>query len=339
MTVSSSHTERNFLIDLAKAVAMLLVVVQHSWSMLNLDTPEHGLLCYAYRAIVNCGVPFFVLISGALILPKTIEPLKVFYRKRLPRLLLPWLVWATLVYVLSLFTGAYPWFDGHVSTAVWNFIPCLLNNDINEFHWFVHMIFALYLLAPFLQRALQHLSSREVLGVLIVWAAVLGLMQLRPCIYLFHYVSPLWRYLGVFIAGYYLRTATLPQSSQWMGLAAVLSLYLLDVLTSCQIALIEPLTAIALGLWLMNAGRAENMPKPLRTFTTNVSRYSYTIYLVHIPIIRMLYTVDSRALDMLAAVQPVLPLLVALIVLTIIYLACLAYDKIRPLPNILVGIG
>jgi fucose 4-O-acetylase-like acetyltransferase len=51
------HKERNYNIDVAKALAMVLVVMQHAWSMLDLDNPEFGLVCSAYRAIVTVGVP------------------------------------------------------------------------------------------------------------------------------------------------------------------------------------------------------------------------------------------------------------------------------------------
>ena len=83
---------RNWNIDLAKALAMLLVVMQHAWSMLGLDDPSYGLVCGVYRAVSTVGVPLFVFVSGALLLPRTPEPPKVFYKKRLNRLLVPFLL-------------------------------------------------------------------------------------------------------------------------------------------------------------------------------------------------------------------------------------------------------
>ena len=122
---------RNWNIDLAKALAMLLVVMQHAWSMLGLDDPSYGLVCGVYRAASTVGVPLFVFVSGALLLPRTPEPLKVFYKKRLNRLLVPFLLFASLMYVVSLFAGQYDWWNGDVKTALLHFLPSLLENKIN----------------------------------------------------------------------------------------------------------------------------------------------------------------------------------------------------------------
>ena len=141
---------------------MTLVVMQHAWSMLDLDDSSYGLVCGAYRAISTVGVPLFVFVSGALLLPRKPEPLKVFYKKRLNRLLIPFLLFASIMYMVSLFIGQYDWWDGEIKTALLQFLPSLLENKINISHWFVHMLLVIYLLTPFLQRAISALSQREI---------------------------------------------------------------------------------------------------------------------------------------------------------------------------------
>ena len=133
------NASRNCNIDILKAVAMILVVAQHAWSMLDLDKAELGLLCFSYQAIVTIGVPLFVFASGVLLLSREIEPLTLFFKKRLKRLLIPFLLFSIVVYAVSLFIGAYAWWDGSMQMAITKFIPLLLTGEINVFFWFVYL--------------------------------------------------------------------------------------------------------------------------------------------------------------------------------------------------------
>lgn len=244
---------RNWNIDLTKALAMLLVVMQHAWSMLGLDDPSYGLVCGVYRAVSTVGVPLFVFVSGALLLSRAPEPLKVFYKKRLNRLLVPFLLFASLMYVVSLFTGQYDWWNGDVKTALLRFIPSLLENRINILHWFVHMLLVIYLLTPFLQRALSSLSQREIEGILLVWMVGMLLRQYYPALNMLAYTTGLWKYLGVYIAGYYVTQYRVGEKRYfYFGLVATILLFLLDALTDCAVHLGVPLTAITIGVVCLN---------------------------------------------------------------------------------------
>ena len=331
---------RNWNIDLTKALAMLLVVMQHAWSMLDLDDPSYGLICGAYRAISTVGVPLFVFVSGALLLPRTPEPLKVFYKKRLNRLLVPFLLFATLMYLVSLATGQYDWWDGEVKTALLQFIPSLLENRINILHWFVHMLLVIYLLTPFLQRALSALSQREIEGILLVWMAGMLLRQYYPALNVLAYTSGLWKYLGVYIAGYYVIQYRVGEIRYfYSGLVATVLLILLGALTDCAVYLGVPLTAMTMGLLCLNlpASCSPSSPSSIGRTITNFSRYSYTIYLLHILVIRAIYMVtESYFTDTIIGW---IPLIITPLIMVVFYLACTLYDKTKWLPNNLIGIG
>lgn len=331
---------RNWNIDLAKALAMLLVVMQHAWSMLGLDDPTYGLVCGVYRAISTVGVPLFVFVSGALLLSRAPEPLKVFYKKRLNRLLVPFLLFASLMYVVSLFTGQYDWWNGDVKTALLRFIPSLLENKINILHWFVHMLLVIYLLTPFLQRALSSLSQREIEGILLVWMVGMLLRQYYPALNMLAYTTGLWKYLGVYIAGYYVTQYRVGEKRYfYFGLVATILLFLLDALTDCAVHLGVPLTAITIGVACLNLPALYPISSQsyLRRVVINFSRYSYTIYLLHILVIRAIYLVaESYFTDMLIGL---IPLIITPLIMIVFYLACTLYDKTKWLPNNLIGIG
>ena len=331
---------RNWNIDLAKALAMLLVVMQHAWSMLGLDDPSYGLVCGVYRAVSTVGVPLFVFVSGALLLPRTPEPLKVFYKKRLNRLLVPFLLFASLMYVVSLFAGQYDWWNGDVKMALLQFLPSLLENKINILHWFVHMLLVIYLLTPFLQRALFSLSQREIEGILLVWMVGMLLRQYYPALNVLSYTSGLWKYLGVYIAGYYVIQYRAGKKRYcYFGLVLTVLLFLLDALTDWAIHLGVPLTAVMMGLVCLNVPASFSSPSQsrMRCIITNFSRYSYTIYLLHILVIRAIYLVtEPYFTDMLIGW---IPLIITPLIMIVFYLACTLYDKTKWLPNNLIGIG
>lgn len=329
------NASRNCNIDILKAVAMILVVAQHAWSMLDLDKAELGLLCFSYQAIVTIGVPLFVFASGVLLLSREIEPLTLFFKKRLKRLLIPFLLFSIVVYAVSLFIGAYAWWDGSMQMAITKFIPLLLTGEINVFFWFVYMLLCLYFITPILQRALHQLSKSDLQLILSAWAIGLLLKQFYPAFALNDYISAIWKYLGVYISGYYVfKYCVGKQQYCYIGTISLLLLYVANVLTNCSITLIFPLTAIAIGLICLNLNVATD--NSITKIVTNISRYSYTIYLTHILLIRFIYMFTEQYFG---AMTNFVPLLITLPIVAIIYVACNVYSKIKILPNYIVGIG
>src|SRR5512141_972917 len=88
-------------IDLIRVVAIYLVVIVHvSGQLTNIwgEIPaDQWLLADIYGGIARICVPLFFMISGCLLLPRA-ESLGTFYRKRIPKLLIPLIVWS-LIYV------------------------------------------------------------------------------------------------------------------------------------------------------------------------------------------------------------------------------------------------
>lgn len=312
--------------DLLRGLAILLVAVQHAWSMSEMDTDSWGLLCYGYRTIVNCGVPLFVVLSGALLLDAPIRPMSDFFRRRFSRILFPFLIWATAVYLLSFVTHKYEDMDSWLA-FFGNYIPYLLTNRINDAHWFVHMILVLYLLAPFLQRAFTLCDRNSIRALLLVWIVVMIFRSFFTDVYVLRYTSGLFVYLGCFIAGYYIHHYKLNQGNKWIPLVVFALLAVKDVLTRTMYPYVEPFMAVTLF------GLFSNFPmstpprgcKPLLL----LSRYSFMLYLIHIPVIRVLLTVAGSELSperpFVAFFQP---LWLALAAMLICGLGCWILEKI-----------
>ena len=75
-----------------------------------------------------------------------------------------------------------------------------------------------------------------------------------------------------------------------------------------------------------------------------MSRYSYTIYLIHVPLISALYQLldkftNGAYTQWAKPVMAVLPIGAAVVVLAICYIGCLIADKCRYINNNLLGIS
>lgn len=136
--------------DLVRCIAIVLIVFIHSMGMLNGAAPvgwsplrvEYALL----KSIISPGVHLFILLSGALLLGKE-EPIWVFYRKRLRRVLVPFLIWSVIVYILTgLTTKGFDW-----SSCLPDFGRKLVTNGIHGTYWFIYVILGLYLITPLLR--------------------------------------------------------------------------------------------------------------------------------------------------------------------------------------------
>ncbi len=89
--------------DLIRVIAIFLVVVIHvSGQVTNvwgkIPTLE-WMIGNIYGGIARVAVPLFFMISGYLLLPRS-ESLGSFYTKRMPRVVIPFVVWS-VIYLLS----------------------------------------------------------------------------------------------------------------------------------------------------------------------------------------------------------------------------------------------
>lgn len=195
--------ERDVVLDILRALAILMVVTVHTWSLARIDANAYPVLSVVYACFHRCGVPLFVMISGTLQLSAPVRPLGEFYKKRYLRILIPFFIWSAIVYILSCLAGKYP--DIHsLSDGVLCYIPYMLTNRINEAYWFIGLIVALYAITPFLQRTLQACSRNELIGICVVWLCYVLLRCFYPSLYLLEYTSRLTYFLGFYILGYLL---------------------------------------------------------------------------------------------------------------------------------------
>ena len=328
---------RNPELDFIRAAAILLVILQHAWSILGLDEPlasDPGFACYGYKALIY-GVPLFVMLSGYLQLRHPM-PLPAFLKKRFSRILLPFLFWAVWVYVISVCMHRYPEVSS-LREALLQFVPRLLTNRINAAYWYVFMLAGLYLVTPVLQAALQAAPDRKRLLVycLAVWVAVTALQDLYPAFAVLSYFPIAGKYLGYYLLGCYLceQANDRAQNLKIGALGFPLAYALNGWMMACghELLTLEILEVTCLFLLLKSVRIAASA---LQRRVDRVSRYSYTIYLTHFVLIAFFYA----AFPTLFPRHWATPLYTALLVLFVEYIFCFLLEKLRFIPSRLTGL-
>lgn len=167
-------------LDSARWLAALAVVLLHCASQGLSDKSAHGTLAWAaanvYDSAMRWCVPVFVMISGALLLdPGTATPLRVFYGKRMARIVPPLVFW-TVFYIGWRVVTAH--LDQHeVPWTTW--VQMIINGKPYYHLWYLYMLLGLYLFTPFVRRAYlasnprtRLLAAGLILGIAVIQSAM-----------------------------------------------------------------------------------------------------------------------------------------------------------------------
>ena len=232
--------DRVVFLDWLRVIACFMVMAIHSCEPFYLggDAPNITTIANKWDAIwislvesvCRVCVPLFVMASSYLLFPLK-RPTGEFFRRRLWRVVVPFVVWAC-AYVW--------WFDDSWGKACFNF------PDACGHLWFVPMLLGLYLLMPLLSPWAEKVTERELRGWLILWLATTTFPYLRrawaalfgdpsfgavPYLYgecpwnmfgMFHYVSG---FIGYMLLGFWFRRFA-PELSWRRTLAAAVPLWL-----------------------------------------------------------------------------------------------------------------
>lgn len=246
-----------------------------------------------YNALVRFGVPVFVMISGALLLHREYE-LTDFLKRRLSRLLWPFLLWS-FIYI------AYTWYDEEIvySDHVWTNVRTVLHQlKYGAYYhmWYIYMLAGLYLFIPVISKFVRNASGKEIRYFLLVWYAVTAFSQpylsrFQPLIDVHYFIG----YAGYLVLGHYLAFKELPEE----GIKGPLIIYFLLCLVSITVGtyflsenakglttvMYEPLgpfiVLYASGIFLLARVSVFKLPEVLIKLRAIAGGLSLGIYLCH----------------------------------------------------------
>lgn len=200
MASSSIHNEAGRIVwlDIIKFIAIFMMVAVHCTD--NVTHAERSEPWYytwgsLYGSLMRPAIPLFVMVTGALLLPVKESTLS-FYRKRMPRVVIPFLIWSVLYNLFPWATGVaglppetingfFAWaepdqsFSGAVSRIL--MIPLSFSMLAIQM-WYVYLLIGLYLYLPVFSAWVRQASAKEKQIFLALWALSLFIPYLRTYI-------------------------------------------------------------------------------------------------------------------------------------------------------------
>ena len=309
--MNATQTTNIQYINTLRTLAIIGVIVIHISSPLVNMTYGRNMPYWWIGNIVNSAVrfavPLFLMLSGATLLGKECR-MDEFYRKRMMRVLVPFLFWIVVYFVyrwLMLIPKQQP--HGIYNIAKW-VIDLFLNEGVSKHFWYIYMILFIYLFVPFMGKAVMKASQQALSVFLIAWILLcVATYSMTLSFYKWTGDYPqkflgYFQYAGFLVLGYYLRNINFKLSKT--RFLAVL-VFIITVVISAVVAYIVSkhnhklnlriysyfslntiIQSIAVFLMLKDLNIKNNY---LIIFQNTISKYSYGIYLVHIIVIGVLF--------------------------------------------------
>jgi surface polysaccharide O-acyltransferase-like enzyme len=196
-----NHSKRIVWVDVLRFISIFMVICIHCSDPFNVSAearsnPEFNFWGAVYGSFLRPCVPLFVMITGLLLLPVKMS-ISDFYKKRLLRIAVPFLIWSVLYNLFPWLTGvlglpssiisdvfAYASPDASQSfgDAVKNIalIPVTFNTYTVPM-WYLYMLIGLYLYMPFFSAWIEKADLKQKKLFLGIWALTLFL----PYVYSF----------------------------------------------------------------------------------------------------------------------------------------------------------
>lgn len=199
---TSQRLDRNFIpwVAVMRTVAIFMVLAAHISD--NVSHAERSTDLYRswvpyYGSFLRPCVPFFVMLTGFLLLPIR-ENTGAFLRKRLPRVVVPFVIWVfiynAIPYVITTLLDKpvssvqffFPWYDPAIisvasfSDVLINSLKSLLFFNVFTTHmWYIFVIVGLYLYLPIFSAWVEKASMRAKCYFLALWFVSLFFPYLR----------------------------------------------------------------------------------------------------------------------------------------------------------------
>jgi len=347
-------------IDVLRVLSMLSVVFLHTaagslrvnlgsnlWHFSNILT-----------AIMSTSVPIFFMLSGAMLLSnnKTVS-ISYTYKKRLPKALVPFIVWSLVAVAYYGLVGMY--LDGNISDALLR-LKNIVSTPTTVHLWFMYALIPLYLLSPILKKLVDSMSMNLAKYCLLLWFTFSSLLPtlsylvpnaIRPFFVMNkeYNINFLNGYIGYFLLGYYLLNYKNKMSIKLLSCIVVIDTAIISIgswyktMASGQYSEIFKVYSRAFVLILSVAifllVKELISRYPLKRISTNVVKFlsalSFGVYLMH-----------NLLIDALARVTTLIPvysisrfIFSYVIVLVISFVCIVVVTSIKPTCYVFTGLN
>ncbi|TRX27811.1 acyltransferase family protein [Flavobacterium franklandianum] len=215
------NQERIVWADVLRFVAMFMVISVHCTDPFNISpaarlNPEYNFWGTIYGSILRPCVPLFVMLTGMLLLPVKQE-IGLFYKKKLTRVVFPFLIWSVLYNLFPWFTGVMG-YDSSIITKFFvyagdapsqAFKDSLHNIIMIPFTftafcthmWYIYLLIGLYLFMPIFSAWVREATDKQKRMYLYFWGVTLFLPYIHE--YVSNYIFGACPWNGRFDLFYY----------------------------------------------------------------------------------------------------------------------------------------
>lgn len=138
------------------------------------------------------------MLSGALLLGKE-ESISVFFRKRVGRVLWPFLFWSVIVCAILYWQEGGRSLSGYATSL----FTGLVTGGVHDIYWYVYMIIGLYLVTPFLRKIVHHSDNGYLYYLIGLLLSIITASKYFPDVELFsRWDSANVEMLAYFVIGY-----------------------------------------------------------------------------------------------------------------------------------------
>lgn len=322
-------TKNNYISYLRVVATVFVILIHASTGFLHRFSAESFDWNYAnwINAATRCSVPIFVMLSGALLLRKD-EDTFLFYKKRIPKLLYPFIFW-TIIYLIYYF-HRYTKFSSLSSDKIISIAQDKILHGANAHLWYLYMIIGLYLAIPYLRKIINQINIREMEIFLGLWFVSMLLTNKFYYPYTPKFDLTFFSgYLGYLVLGYYLSIKNI-NWNRWLPIVAyvVVSVFTAYMTYTWSLSdkkfnahwynYIFPNTALAAGFLFLFFRYIISKESTPPAWLKIVDEYSFGIYLVHILPLNYIHPFISKYMSTLWVI-PIATLLTLISSISIIY--------------------
>jgi|WetSurMetagenome_2_1015567.scaffolds.fasta_scaffold00478_7 surface polysaccharide O-acyltransferase-like enzyme len=291
--------------DALRALATVSVIILHiSGSLVNQFGTVSGSFWTAgsiFDGSVRFCVPVFVMLTGALLLPKD-EKTGIFLKKRLIRVVLPLAFWSA-VYIAYELIPQFLHGDKTSFKDIARYIYHSVQYGSSPHFWYVYMIIGIYLFIPVIGPWIRKGDEKGILYFLLIWLIALIINQPLISKYKVNIdLTYFTGYLGYLVLGYYLSVRNFKSTGQAKVISVLLillgigiTIVMTGILSSRNDQYVKDfynylspnVLMAAIGVFFI-VKNLKITNSPVKKLISVISRYSFGIYLVHILVLHFL---------------------------------------------------
>lgn len=290
--------------DFLRILAAFMVICQHVLAVYihRVDNNLEGYyeIASIFMSISVYAVPIFVMISGAFLLSDSDNKnYEYFYKKMVNKIIIPTIIWS-MIYIIYTIIKNYIAYGKAIDKVIYGPIINLLQGKPYTHLWYLYMIIGLYLITPILIRIKNEIDEDKFNKLAIIFMIIGVVINLTCKLY---WILWFTEYIGYFILGYTLRNKYKKCKGNFkVNVVVIISCSIIMFLSNIylnkhsydnnlyffgNLSMFNIIGSIALF----------NLFLKIRNFKRefyNISKYSFTIYLIHQGIIDILGIIKEK---------------------------------------------